>query len=401
MVFSVSMKILGICLLTYLIFVYSPLKLDFRPNPYNVSLPEEFKGPLSENSYLSHAEHLFEGQIVKPESLAVLDGIIYTGVSDGRIIKIENDKISTLAQIGQKCEGIWEQHKCGRVLGMKFDKKNQLHVVDAYYGLYVVDIKSGKTTPILNSSTLIDGKPLVFINDVAIDDKGIIYITESSNRWPLSKVLYVVLEHENSGRVIRFDPNSNEATVLLNDLNFPNGIILSHDNKSILIAETNNHRILKYNLNENSPQKLEIFMDGLPGEPDNLSYGTRQSYWIGLSSGRNASNRNLMDLTSQYPILKKIFIQLLNLTGFIFRTISQFLYSEKFKTFAFEIETGHIFLPMIPSYGMIIESDDKGQVIKSLHSPDGKMTYVSEVLEYENHLYLGSWRNNFLGKLKL
>ncbi|XP_023232279.1 adipocyte plasma membrane-associated protein-like [Centruroides sculpturatus] len=401
MAVPIFFKILGIFLIVYLIFSNSSLNLDFKPVSYKISLPKAFEGPLTVNNNLSDAEHIFEGQITKPESLALLNGVIYTGISDGRIVKIENNKISTVAQIGNKCEGIWEQHKCGRVLGLKFDSKNRLHVVDAYYGVYVIDIQTGKVTSLLKSSAIIDGKQLVFINDVAIDDDGIIYITESSNRWPLSRVLYVVLEHESTGRVIKFDPKTNNATVLIDDLHFPNGIILSHDKKSLLIAETNNHRILKYNLDAKASEKLEVFVEGLPGEPDNLSYGTKNSYWVGLTSGRNASKPNLMDLTSQYPIIKKIFVEFLYFVGFLFRSISQFLYSERFKTLAFEIETGQIFVPIIPNYGMIIEVNNDGEIIKSLHSPDGKMTYISEILEFQNHLYLGSWRNNFLGKLKL
>lgn len=53
------------------------------------------------------------------------------------------------------------------------------------------------------------------------------------------------------------------------------------------------------------------------------------------------------------------------------------------------------------NYGIIVEIDDKGNIVQSLQSPSGKIARISEVLEHNGYLYLGSWRNRFLGRLKL
>ena len=47
-------------------------------------------------------------------------GDIYTGVSDGRIVRIRNDRYKTVAQFGnpKKCVNPWEIEKCGRPLGV-------------------------------------------------------------------------------------------------------------------------------------------------------------------------------------------------------------------------------------------------------------------------------------------
>lgn len=41
-------------------------------------------------------------------------------------------------------DGIHEEHICGRPLGLDVDKNGFLFVADAYYGVYKVNLNSGK-----------------------------------------------------------------------------------------------------------------------------------------------------------------------------------------------------------------------------------------------------------------
>ncbi|XP_023214385.1 adipocyte plasma membrane-associated protein-like [Centruroides sculpturatus] len=52
------------------------------------------------------------------------------------------------------------------------------------------------------------------------------------------------------------------------------------------------------------------------------------------------------------------------------------------------------------SHGMIVEFDEDGKIINSLHSPDGKSSLFSEVLEYNGYLYVGSYVNPVIIKVK-
>lgn len=60
---------------------------------------------------------------------------------------------------------------------------------------------------------------------------------------------------------------------------------------------------------------------------------------------------------------------------------------------------------MVKNYGLIVKLDYYGDLIKSYHDPDGSViSKISEVYEDPNQngvLYFGSFKNNFLGKLKL
>jgi hypothetical protein len=42
--------------------------------------------------------------------------------------------------------GAWDEQNCGRPLGMQFDRHGMLYVVDAYYGIYKVNVNSGENT---------------------------------------------------------------------------------------------------------------------------------------------------------------------------------------------------------------------------------------------------------------
>lgn len=51
---------------------------------------------------------------------------------------------------------------------------------------------------------------------------------------------------------------------------------------------------------------------------------------------------------------------------------------------------------------MVVKVDTKGNIIKEFGDNDGKIiTGVTSAVEFENHLYLGSLNNDFVGKFQL
>lgn len=64
-------------------------------------------------------------------------------------------------------EGLIEEDICGRPLGMAFDTiGNNLIVADAYYGIWMVDLKTGKKQQLIAPSDELDGQVFV-INGIA------------------------------------------------------------------------------------------------------------------------------------------------------------------------------------------------------------------------------------------
>lgn len=386
-------------LIVFLVLPFIPLSLDFEPAAYKVTLPE-FKGALAPNQALDNVEYLYPNQVVGPESLEQHGGSIYTGVVGGQILKLTGTKVTPVAKFGKKCEGPWEEDICGRPLGLRFDKKGKLYAIDAYSGISVVDVTKGFITPLVPNGIELDGQPLTFANDLVVDNDDNVLFTETSTKWPLKKILYSVLEHENSGRVLMYDAKTKRTHILLEDLYCPNGIELGPDGNSIIIAELTKNRLLKYYYRGPHKGDLGVFAENLPGEPDNIRRTPRGGYWVAFASGRSSAKPSVMDHLSAYPLVRKSVVRLLYLLGSALKYVSTFYDWVPLKDVASRIDNGWILYEAIPKYGLIVELDATGKVIRSLHSPAGKIHLISEVLEHDGHLYLGSFRNRFIGRVK-
>lgn len=79
------------------------------------------------------------------------------------------------------------EHVCGRPLGLRFNKKTgDLWIADAYFGIMKVGPEGGQAEVVLSE---IDGKPLMFTNDLDFDEEGVLYFTDSSTKWQRKWVL--------------------------------------------------------------------------------------------------------------------------------------------------------------------------------------------------------------------
>lgn len=96
-------------------------------------------------------------------------------------------------------DGIWQEYKCGRPLGLKFDKKGNLYVVDTYYGIFKVNVATGEYKNIVNISKPIDGKIPKLPNSIDIAENGDLYWTDSNYDFYLYDILYTFLANP-SGR---------------------------------------------------------------------------------------------------------------------------------------------------------------------------------------------------------
>lgn len=96
-------------------------------------------------------------------------------------------------------DGIWQEKKCGRILGLKFDKKGNLYVIDTYYGIYKVDMTTLKYKKIVDISEPIDGKIPLLPNSIDIAENGDIYWSHSNLDFELHDGAYSMLANP-SGR---------------------------------------------------------------------------------------------------------------------------------------------------------------------------------------------------------
>lgn len=344
-----------------------------------------------------------------PESIATDGkGNLYTGSIGGNIYRISNN--------GAQIDLLVNIRADGRPLGIRVDTDddNLLHVLDAFVGIYTINIKSKSISLMYNMTddTIDHGRQMLFIDDfVKVGNK--LYITDSMAGFTESSAFLAVISYDTSGRVIEFDTVTKKVTELSTGIAFPNGIELTDDG-DLLVVELTRHTLWRVNIKEKRRVKV---IDNLPGWADNIRRSTRrdrETHWIAFFN--TADNLKRISILSDKPTLAKYVCHLVYNLAKGAQFVSEQLkslqmpqlqpVSQFFEQVAFNFESGTILLAGVPDYGLVIEVDAKtGEIIQSLHSPNGAAAILSEardVIEGDSRvLYLGSAFNDYIGKVIL
>lgn len=66
-------------------------------------------------------------------------------------------------------------------------------------------------------------------------------------------------------RLFHYDAARNQSKVLLDNLWFANGVVLSPNNDFVVVSESFRARMMKYYISGPKKGQSEVFVDGLPG----------------------------------------------------------------------------------------------------------------------------------------
>ncbi|MEV2227149.1 SMP-30/gluconolactonase/LRE family protein [Streptomyces phaeochromogenes] len=215
-----------------------------------------------------------------PEDVVVdREGRVITGVADGRILRVRPRGPARVEQIARTG---------GRPLGLEVLPDGRLLVCDAERGLLRVtpeaDSGSGGRVEVLVDR--VAGEPLRFCSGVAAAADGTVYFTASSRRFGLQEWLGDLMERTATGRLLRLPPGGGEPEVLLDDLDFANGVVLAEDESWVAVAETGASRLTRLWLSGPRTGQRDTLVEDLPGFPGNLSRGTDGTVWVALAGPR-------------------------------------------------------------------------------------------------------------------
>lgn len=339
-----------------------------------------------EHNLLQKSEIRFLNQVQGPESI-VFDPLgrgPYTGVADGRILfwnglswvdfAYTSPNRSLCNPIANATPFIYvkTEHICGRPLGLRFDKKTgELYIADAYLGLLMVGPEGGLATSL---ATEAEGVPLRFTNDVDVDSEGNVYFTESSSIYQRRNFMQLVFSGDDSGKVLKFNPATKETTVLVRNVQFPNGISLSKDGSFFVFCEGSIGRLRKYWLKGEKAGTSEILAI-LPGAPDNVRVNEDGDFWVALHCRRSM----FAYYTGLYPRIRKAILKL------PIPTKNQYLFQIGGKL-----------------HGVIVKYSPEGKLLQILEDSEGKVVRaVSEVEEKDGQLWIGSVLMPFIAVYKL
>lgn len=200
-VFLLAVFVLGLAMMDP--FQMGPVGgIGFRPVKHEIAPYKEVMGswPGDNRSRLGTEGKLeFVDQVFGPESLE-FDGLgrgPYAGLADGRVVRWMGEDVGweTFAIVSSNwseklcARGVdsttakqWKHEKlCGRPLGLRFDMETgDLYIADAYHGLLKVGPEGGLAVSL---ATHVEGKPILFANDLDIHKNGSIFFTDTSSRY--------------------------------------------------------------------------------------------------------------------------------------------------------------------------------------------------------------------------
>ncbi|MFG2720199.1 SMP-30/gluconolactonase/LRE family protein [Streptomyces sp. NPDC048416] len=285
-----------------------------------------------------------------PEDV-VFDGAgrVVTGVADGRVLRIvlpTGDRPAGIEQVG---------HTRGRPLGLEVLPDGRLLVCDAERGLLRLDPDGEQRPEVLADS--VAGAPLRFCSNAVAAADGTVYFTVSSRRHGLDDWLCDILEHEPTGLLVRLTPGA-EPQVLLDGLQFANGVALAPDESYVMVAETGAWRLTRLWLSGPDAGRHDILADALPGFPDNVSRSPAGGFWVALAGPRTPP---LAWLHRAAPGVRRA------------------------------VAGAARHLPTPPASGArVIEVDERGRVVRELRGAGRRFRMTTSVGEHGGRLVMGS-----------
>jgi len=277
-------------------------------------------------------------------------GRVLTAVEDGRILRVGGltepfaPRVEVVAETG------------GRPLGLELLPDGALLVCDAERGLLGVDLATGAVRVVADS---VAGEKLRFCSNVVALSDGSVYFTVSSRRYPLEQWIGDIVEHSGTGRLLRLALGDDTPEVLLEGLQFANGLARSADESFLVVAETGARRLTRYWLDGPKAGRSEPFAENLPGMPDNIWRGGPDGpIWVALAGPRVPP----LDLLHRAaPPVR--------------RTAARVV----------------VRAPYRPAGTIgVLAFDDDGQVVHHLTRRHSRFRFVTSVCEASGHLVLGS-----------
>ncbi|KAH9704625.1 Str synth domain-containing protein [Citrus sinensis] len=332
------------CLLAFTLqFFFSP------PVSSSASLLSTSK----ESSSMKDLIKLGEGCVSHPEDVSVVvrKGALYTATNDGwvKYFILHNETLVN-----------WKHIDSQSLLGLTATKEGDVIICDSKKGLFKVTEEGVKVLD----------PDVRFANDVIDASDGTLYFTVSSTKYTPADFYKDMAEGNPYGQLLKYDPKSNQTTVLQEGFYFANGIALSKDEDFVVVCESWKRYWLKGDRNGT----LDTFAENLPGGPDNINLAPDGSFWIALIKMNQTGVKAIQNCREKWELLEAY-------PGLI-----------------------SLLLPMGSDAGarvVKVEGID-GKIIRDFNDPNATyLSFVTSAVEYNDNLFLASLQSNFIGVLPL
>lgn len=312
------------------------------------------------NQMLHGSEKIGVDRLLSPEDVAYdsKSGVIYTGCVDGWVRTVTVNESAADSKVED-----WV-FTGGRPLGLALGHHGEVIVADANKGL-LLNVTSEGEIKVLTEEA--EGLKFKLADAVDVAEDGIIYFSDASYKYNIEEFMYDFLEGRPYGRLLSYDPSTKQTKTLLSDLYFANGVAVSTDQNSVIFCETPLRKCKKYYIKGERKGSVDIFVENLPGFPDNIRYDGEGHYWIAFASEKTYA----WDLAHRYPFIRKIMAIIVKYVG----------------------------QPQAEKNGGVLSVDLQGNPVE--HYCDGDLTMVSSATKIGDHLYCGSVKSPYMLRLNL
>lgn len=338
----------------YLLFWPIPVE----PVAYDAPKTPGLTGKFAENTGLDAAEFVtLPHGAIGPEDLAVADdGAIYTTDRQGRLYRIDGDVPEVIDQLG------------GRPLGLDMGPDGALYITDSFRGL-MRWTGPGTLEPLV---TEIHGDPVIYANQLDVARDGTVYFSNSSDRFDPQTMggtkptsVMTIWEQSDTGYVARRDPDGTVEKIA-DGFVYTNGVALSPEEDFLLIAETGRARVHRLWLTGDKAGTREVFLDNLPGYPDNIEPVGDGTYWMAFASPRVPT-----EVLFDYPFLRKVIWRL-----------------------------GPMVRPAPIEHGIVVQFDGDGHILRVVQDPSGRLGITTGARVVGDAFYVMTLDSSGFGRMQ-
>ncbi|RAL41235.1 hypothetical protein DM860_010029 [Cuscuta australis] len=215
----------------------------------------------------------------------------YTGVVDGRILKYVNGTFVEFATTSpfrrkEECEVKGDPKfriACGRPTGLNFDQRTgELYICDVFYGLLKVGPNGGLATQIVAG---VNGQNFSFLNAVEIEKStGNLYFIDSGAIFRTVENPRILGSGDTTGRLLKYEATTGEATVVLDRLSGPGGMAMSSDQTFLVISEYISGKVVKYHIKGPKAHTTETLqLENVKGNPGNVKRAKPEGFWMAMN----------------------------------------------------------------------------------------------------------------------
>lgn len=323
--------------------------------------------PYALNNALAGAEAIGIGELEGPEDVVLdRDDHLYAGTRHGEIVRYfapDYTRSEVFAHIG------------GFPLGLAIDRDGSIKSCVGAMGLY--SVASDGAVSELSTETrrsllsVVDDARLRDPNDCDIDRQGRVWFTDSTTRYDAHDWALDSIESRPTGRLLVYDPKTGKTQTALEKLRYANGVCLSHDGQSLLIAESWACSIHRYWIEGPKAGTLETVIRDMPGYPDNINRASDGTYWMAWLGMRTPS----FDLALRDPGMRKRMTRRLPQDDWLFPNINT---------------------------GGVVKFDESGRIVATLGDLGGAShPMVTSMREHKGYLYIGGILNNRIGRIAI